>query len=295
VIPSKKQSRGEYDMMGRLFDRQQPFFYDFCLEDHVPQDHLLRQIAKVLDLSDVREKLAPYYSSKGRPSLDPELMIRRLLIGYLYGIRSERRLVEEVHLNLAYRWFCGLGLTGEVPERSSFSKTRHGRVRESDAFRMVFESVLQTCLRAGLIGGETFATDASVIEADARIARCTEGKQPPDDWDDPGKVTRPVLAQPPKTRFSARRTRSRGRRSVQKTGQAPLGGAFPKPPFSPEFKTFETAILGRKSSGFERQAEMSACPFGSGSRRGAPRATMYRGQPVTILHAHHEAADAARC
>jgi len=179
-------------MMGRLDDRQQPLFYDFCLEDHVPQDHLLRQIAKVLDLSDVREKLAPYYRAMGRPSLDPELMIRMLLIGYLYGIRSERRLVEKVHLNLAYRWFCGLGLTGEVPERSSFSKTRHGRFRESDAFRMVFESVLQTCLRAGLIGGETFATDASVIEADARIARCTEGKQPPDDWDDPGNVTRPV-------------------------------------------------------------------------------------------------------
>jgi transposase len=178
-------------MMGRLDDRQQPLFYDFCLEDHVPQDHLLRQIAKILDLSDVREKLAPY-SAMGRPSLDPELMIRMLLIGYLYGIRSERRLVEEAHLNLAYRWFCGLGLTGEVPERSSFSKTRHGRFRESDAFRMVFESVLQTCLRAGLIGGETFATDASVIEADARIARCTEGKQPPDDWDDPGNVTRPV-------------------------------------------------------------------------------------------------------
>lgn len=179
-------------MMGRLDDRQQPLFYDFCLEDHVPQDHLLRQIAKVLDLSEVRQKLAPYYSDIGRPSLDPELMIRMLLIGYLYGIRSERRLVEEVHLNLAYRWFCGLGLTGEVPERSSFSKTRHGRFRESDAFRMVFESVLQACLRAGLVGGETFATDASVIEADARIARHTEGKEPPDDWDDPGKITRPV-------------------------------------------------------------------------------------------------------
>jgi transposase len=129
-------------MMGRLDDRQQPLFYDFCLDDHVPQDHLLRQIAKVLDLRDVRQKLAPYYSAIGRPSLDPELMIRILLIGYLYGIRSERRLVEEVHLNLAYRWFCGLGLTGEVPERSSFSNTRHGRFRDSDAFRMVFESVL---------------------------------------------------------------------------------------------------------------------------------------------------------
>lgn len=179
-------------MMGRSEDHQQSLFYDFCLEDHVPQDHLLRQIAKVLDLSDVRQKLAPYYSTIGRPSLDPELMIRMLLIGYLYGIRSERRLVEEVHLNLAYRWFCGLGLTGEVPERSSFSKTRHGRFRDSDAFRMVFESVLQTCLRAGLVGGQTFATDASVIEADARIARRTEGKEPPDDWSDPGKITRPV-------------------------------------------------------------------------------------------------------
>ena len=145
-------------MMGRLDDRQQPLFYDFCLEDHVPDDHLLRRIAKVLDLSEVRQKLAPYYSTIGRPSLDPELMIRMLLIGYLYGIRSERRLVEEVHLNLAYRWFCGLGLKGEVPERSSFSKTRHGRFRESDAFRLVFESVVQACLRAGLVSGETFAT-----------------------------------------------------------------------------------------------------------------------------------------
>src|SRR5450631_1990093 len=179
-------------MMGRSEDHQQSLFYDFCLEDHVPHDHLLRQIAKVLDLRDVRHKLAPYYSTMGRPSLDPELMIRMLLIGYLYGIRSERRLVEEVHLNLAYRWFCGLGLKGEVPERSSFSKTRHGRFRDSDAFRRVFESVLQTCLRAGLVGGETFATDASVIEADARVVRRTEGKEPPGDWNDPGKVTRPV-------------------------------------------------------------------------------------------------------
>jgi len=179
-------------MMGRQEDRQQTLFYDFCLEDHVPQDHLLRRIAALLDLSGVRQQLASYYSIMGRPSLDPELMIHMLLIGYLYGIRSERRLVEEVHLNLAYRWFCRLGLKGEVPERSSFSKTRHGRFRDSDALRLVFENVLQTCLRAGLVGGETFATDASVIEADARVMRRTEGKEPPDDWDDPGNVTRPV-------------------------------------------------------------------------------------------------------
>src|SRR6201993_3481223 len=153
-------------MMGRLDNRQQPFFYDFCLEDHVPQDHLLRQVAKVLDLSEVRQKLAPYYSDIGRPSLDPELMIRMLLIGYLYGIRSERRLVEEVHLNLAYRWFCGLGLTGEVPDHSTFSKNRHGRFRDSDLLRRLFETVLQRCIDEGLVGGEGFAVDASLIRAD---------------------------------------------------------------------------------------------------------------------------------
>lgn len=179
-------------MMGRQDDRQQTLFYDFSLEDHVPQDHLLRRIAAVLDLSDVRQKLAPYYSAMGRPSLDPELMIRMLLVGYIYGIRPERRLVEDVHLNLAYRWFCKLGLKGEVPERSSFSKTRHGRFRESDAFRLVFESVVQSCLNAGLVSGETFATDATVIEADARVQRRTVDNRSPDDWDDPGKITRPV-------------------------------------------------------------------------------------------------------
>lgn len=152
----------------------------------------MRQIAKVLDLSGVRRKLAPYYSEIGCPSLDSELMIRMLLIGYLYGIRSERRLVEELRLNLGHRWFCGLGLAGEVPERSSFSKTRHGRFRESDAFRLVFESLVQTCSREGLGSGETFATDASVNDAGARIGRCTEGKESPDDRDDPSKVTRPV-------------------------------------------------------------------------------------------------------
>src|SRR5438105_328577 len=168
------------------------FFYNFCLEDHIPQDHLLRRVAAVLDLSDVRQHLAVYYSATGRPSRDPELMIRILLIGYLYGIRSERRLVEEVPLNLAYRWFCGLGLEGDVPERSSFSKTRHGRFRASNAFRLVFESVVHTCLRAGLVSSETFATDASVIEADARIARCTEDGDAPSAWNDPANVTRPV-------------------------------------------------------------------------------------------------------
>jgi len=105
-------------MMGQLEARQSSLFYDLCLDEHIPQDHLLRRIDAVLDLSAVRQRLAPFYSAIGRPSLDPELMIRMLLVGYLYGIRSERRLVEEVHLNLAYRWFCGLGLIGDVQPMS---------------------------------------------------------------------------------------------------------------------------------------------------------------------------------
>ena len=179
-------------MMGRQDDRQQSLFYDFCLEDHVPQDHLLRRIAGVLDLGGVRQKLASHYSHMGRPSIDPELIIRMLLVGYLYGIRSERRLCDEVHLNLAYRWFCGLGLKGAVPDHSSFSKTRHGRFRDSDALRLMFENIVAICLQAGLVDGETFATDASVIEADARVMRRTEDEKLPDDWNDPGNVTRPV-------------------------------------------------------------------------------------------------------
>lgn len=106
----------------------------------------------------------------GRPSIDPELMIRMLIVGYCFGIRSERRLCEEVHLNLAYRWFCRLGLEDAVPEHSSFSKNRHGRFRQSDAFRHVFETVLQRCVSEGLVGAEGFAVDASVVKADAARA-----------------------------------------------------------------------------------------------------------------------------
>src|SRR5580704_10492864 len=109
-------------------------FYDFCLDDHVPSDHILRSIDRHLDLDDVRQALKPFYSSTGRPSIDPELMIRMLIAGYCMGIRSERRLCEEVHLNLAYRWFCRLGLDEKVPDHSTFSKNRHGRFRESMSF-----------------------------------------------------------------------------------------------------------------------------------------------------------------
>jgi transposase len=167
-------------MMGQQQDGQEHLFYAFNLEDHVPKDHLLRGIDRLLDLSDLRQYLADFYSHTGRPSIDPELMIRMLIIGYCFGIRSERRLCEEVHLNLAYRWFCRLNLEDKVPDHSTFSKNRHGRFRESDAFRQLFESVLQRCMAEDLVGGEGFATDASVVKADASRQRHREGDD--DDW-----------------------------------------------------------------------------------------------------------------
>jgi transposase len=157
-------------MMGQNSGNQNRLFYSFNLDGHVPANHLLRGINQFFDLTDLRAYLAPFYSHTGRPSIDPELMIRMLIIGYCFGIRSERRLCEEVHLNLAYRWFCRLGIEDAVPEHSTFSKNRHGRFRDSDAFRHVFETVLRRCMNEGLVGGEGFAIDASVIKADAARA-----------------------------------------------------------------------------------------------------------------------------
>jgi transposase len=166
-------------MMGHHSGNQDRLFYAFNLDDHVPADHLLRGIDRFLNLNDLRKHLAAFYSHTGRPSVDPELMIRMLIIGYSFGIRSERRLCEEVHLNLAYRWFCRLGLEDQVPDHSTFSKNRHGRFRESDAFRYVFEQVLARCIAEGLVGGEGFAVDASVVRADASRQRHREDG---DDW-----------------------------------------------------------------------------------------------------------------
>ncbi|MTH66734.1 IS1182 family transposase [Paracoccus shanxieyensis] len=154
-------------MMGSRQVAQGALFYEFSLEDHVPQDHLIRAIDRFVDLDGIRQHLAPFYSSTGRPSVDPELMIRMLLIGYCFGIRSERRICEEVHLNLAYRWFCRLDLNTAVPDHSTFSKNRHGRFRDSDLLREVFETVVRRCITEGLVGGRDFATDASLIRADA--------------------------------------------------------------------------------------------------------------------------------
>jgi transposase len=149
-------------------------FYDFCLEDHVPDDHLLRRIDPFLDLGKIRASLHSHYSQLGRPSVDPKLMIRMLVIGYCLGIRSERRLCEEVHLNLAYRWFCRLGLEAKMPDHSTFSLNRNGRFRDSDLFRHVFEATVRRCMREGLVGGDGFAVDASLIQADANFRLAPE-------------------------------------------------------------------------------------------------------------------------
>jgi len=158
-------------MMGDRRVDQGSLFYRFSLDRHVPAGHMLRSVDRFVDLEGVRAHLAPFYSATGRPSIDPELMIRMLLVGYCFGIRSERRLCDEVHLNLAYRWFCRLGLDGEVPDHSTFSKNRHGRFRDSDLFRTLFETVVARCMAEGLVGGEGFAVDASMIVADAHRHR----------------------------------------------------------------------------------------------------------------------------
>ena len=162
-------------MMGERRVDQTALFYEFSLEGHVPANHLLRSIDRFVELEGLRAHLAPFYSAMGRPSIDPELLIRMLLVGYCFGIRSERRLCEEVHLNLAYRWFCRLGLDGDVPDHSTFSKNRHGRFRESDVLRELFDTVLRRCVAEGLVGGEGFAVDASLIKAEANRERGVRG------------------------------------------------------------------------------------------------------------------------
>ena len=177
--------------MGRLNHDQNQFFYSFCLDEAVPDDHPAREIAAVLGLGWVHSKLEPYYSRLGRPSIDAVLMIRMLLVGYVFAIRSERALCREVQVNLAYRWFCGLSIEDKIPDHSAFSRARHERFRDSDIFRSVFERVVEACIAAGLVGGEGFAVDASLIAADANKQRSIPGK----DWDKnraPEKASRAV-------------------------------------------------------------------------------------------------------
>lgn len=164
-------------MMGRLNHDQGQFFYSFRLDEAVPDDHPVREIASVLDLCWVHSELAPFYPKIGRPSIDPELMIRMLIIGYVFAIRSERALCRDVQVNFAYRWFCGLSIEDKIPDHSAFSRARHERFRDSDMFRRVFERVVEACIAAGLVGGEGFAVDASLIVADANKQRSIPGSE----------------------------------------------------------------------------------------------------------------------
>src|SRR3979490_716330 len=176
-------------MMGRLKSDQGQLFYEFCLGDAVPEDHLVRKIDAALDLSWLRSELASHYSAMGRPSIDPELMIRMLVVGHVFGVRSERLICREVQVNLAYRWFCKLGIEDAIPDHSAFSRARNERFREGDVFRRVFERVVEACIAAGLVGGEGFAVDASLIQADANKQRSIAGQ----DWHrdrDPARSSR---------------------------------------------------------------------------------------------------------
>jgi len=165
-------------MMRPSQEAQTALFYEFSLEDHIPLDHLPRSIDRFVDLSAIRAHAGDFCSHTGRPSIDPELLIRMLLMGCCFGIRSERRLCEEAHLNLAYRWFRRLDLTDRIPDHSTFSKNRHGRIRESDLPRHVFEATVARCMQEGLVGGRGFAVDASLIVADVQ----KQNSSNPDDW-----------------------------------------------------------------------------------------------------------------
>lgn len=167
-------------MMGRSKSEQGQFFYSFNLDDVVPPDQLVRKIDALLDLGWVHKELEPYYSHTGRPSIDPELMMRMLIVGYVFAIRSERMICREVQVNLAYRWYCRLGIEDKIPDHSVFSRARHERFRESDALRRVFERVVTICIVAGLVGGEAFSIDASLIKADVDKHKRVPGDQPID-------------------------------------------------------------------------------------------------------------------
>src|SRR6201990_1778523 len=178
-------------MMGQLNRDQGQLFSCFNLEEAVPEDHQVRRIAEVLDLSWVHTELASHYSALGRPSIDPVLMIRMLIVGYALAIRSERALCREVQVNLAYRWFCGLGIEDKIPDHSAFTRARNERFREHDVFRDVFERIVAACIKADLVGGTGFAVDASLIAADANKCRSTPG----DKWScdiDPATAKRAV-------------------------------------------------------------------------------------------------------
>jgi len=174
-------------MMGQ-HARSESLFYYFRLEDQVPENHLLRLIDRHIDFGFVREQLKTSYSDTGRPSIDPELLLRIVLIGYLYGISSERKLVEELRMHLAWRWFTGLGFDQEIPHHSTFSKNRHGRFQESKLFEQLFERIVAQCLKVGLVRGDRLSVDGTFVEANA----CKESRIPREQLTEAAQVHRTV-------------------------------------------------------------------------------------------------------
>src|SRR6201993_628200 len=214
-------------MMGRKHREQASLFYEFRLDDMILKGHLLRRINVFVTsvLGDLHEQLGPFYSDIGRPSIDPELLIRMLIIGYCFGIRSERKLCEEVRLHLAYRWFCRLDLNDAVPHHSTFSVNRLDRFRESDILRHVFERVVAACMVNGLVKGEGFAVDASVMEANASRYH---GKAPGElDWTDAQRQKRAVAEYLAGLEVEAQ---------VQEDGDGRDGGSDGKPAAKPDRK-----------------------------------------------------------
>ena len=176
-------------MMGQ-HDRSESLFYYFRIEDQVPENHLLRLIDRHVSFDFVRDKLRDCYSETGRPSIDPEVLLRVLLLGYLYGVTSERKLLEELRMHLAWRWFTGLGFDQEIPHHSTFSKNRHGRFQESNLFQELFERIVEQCIQAGLVQGAQMSVDGSFIQADA---------------DHHSRIPREQLAEAAKVNYGARK------------------------------------------------------------------------------------------
>jgi transposase len=208
----------------------------------VPPDHLVRQVEGVLDLSWVHKELAPYYSHTGRPSIDPVLMIRMLIVGYVFAIRSERRLCSEVQVNLAYRWFCQLGIEDRIPDHSVFCRARHERFRESDALRRVFEGVVAKCIAAGLVGGEGFSIDASLIKADVDKKKRMPGDQP---------IAWPKAEEASRAVREYLQTLDAARSEEESSGSdddRSIGGGRRKPPKEVSLTDPQAAWVGRKST-----------------------------------------------
>jgi len=197
-------------MMGQ-HTRSESLFYYFRIEDQVPEDHLLRLIDRHVSFDFVQVKLRDSYSDTGRPSIDPEVLLRILLLGYLYGITSERKLVEELRMHLAWRWFTGLGFDQEIPHHSTFSKNRHGRFQESNLFQELFERIVDQCMASGLVSGEHMSVDGTFVQANAN---------------NDSRIAREQLAEAAQVKRSASRSCSSPAFQLQQAG----GFAYPQPP-----------------------------------------------------------------